>query len=173
MSNSENPPLANPEAQPKDHSDLSNRVQTLRSALLMVIAAILLLTGTFFIFLFREVILIRRQSDELSRIVLDYQKTAVPQLQEFKGKLHDFAKTNPNFAPVYSKYFGTNAPEPTLPTTRATVALPTTPPSTHSQATGLFSAGQLGHDRIHVVDAASPGAAAEGLKGCPESGVVG
>ena len=112
MSNSENPPLANPEAQPKDHSDLSNRVQTLRSALLMVIAAILLLTGTFFIFLFREVILIRRQSEELSRIVLDYQKTAVPQLQEFKGKLHDFAKTNPNFAPVYSKYFGTNAPEP-------------------------------------------------------------
>ncbi len=91
--------------------DPSDQIRILRTALIQVIVAMFLLTGTFFIYLYREVILVRRQSDELARMVLEYQKTALPQLQEFKAKLHSYSKTNPSFAPIYGKYFGTNAPE--------------------------------------------------------------
>ncbi len=107
----------------QESADLQSIVRTLRNALLLTIAALLLLTGTFCIYLYREVILIRRQTDELARIVIDYQKSALPQLQDFKSKLHEFAKTNSNFAPILGKFFGTNA-SITLPSVNSIPSLP-------------------------------------------------
>ncbi|MGV3773517.1 MAG: hypothetical protein ACO1QB_11485 [Verrucomicrobiales bacterium] len=71
--------------------------------------ALLILTGTFFIYLFREVILIKRQSNELTRFVNDYdQSNSRAVMRDFQSKLYTYSQDHSDFRPIYQKYFGTN-----------------------------------------------------------------
>jgi hypothetical protein len=70
----------------------------------LVLIALLITTGSWFVFLLREVSLARRQVRELAEIVAGYDKNDLPVLREFRTKMIDFAKANPDFVPILSKY---------------------------------------------------------------------
>ena len=64
----------------------------------------LILTGSTFVFLLREVSATRSQVSELTQYVAAYEKNSVPVMRQFRDKLIDFAKSNPDFTPILSKY---------------------------------------------------------------------
>ena len=84
--------------------------ESLRAAFHVTLVLLLILTGSLFVFFLREVSIARRQINELTKVVTDYQKNVFPVMEDFRTKLQAFAKTHPDFAPIYAKYFGTNAP---------------------------------------------------------------
>jgi Tfp pilus assembly protein PilO len=77
--------------------------------------AVLILTGTFFVYLYRQVVAIRKSTAEMVRFMTQYEKsdTAVA-IERVQRQLDEYRKTNPEFNPIYVKYFGTNSPMPTL-----------------------------------------------------------
>ena len=76
----------------------------------------LILTGTFFIFIYREVVVLRRQQELLINGMSEYERSNGPALlEEFQRKVFEFAKSNPDFRPIYSRHFGTNVPATPLP----------------------------------------------------------
>jgi hypothetical protein len=78
--------------------------------------SLILLTGTVFIFLYRQVILVRRQTTQLERR-LQYESSGNRQaIVDLRDKLAVFTRQNPDFAPVFNKYFGSNQPPAAAPT---------------------------------------------------------
>jgi hypothetical protein len=75
----------------------------------------LILTGTFFVYLYRQVVTIRKSTTELVNFINQYQRseTAVV-IDRVQRKLDDYRKENPEFNPIYVKYFGTGSPPATL-----------------------------------------------------------
>ena len=85
--------------------------RSLRSLFLAAIGCMLILTGSVFLFLLREVSATRSQVSELTQYVAAYEKNSVPVMRQFRDKLIEFAKSNPDFAPILSKYVNpTNYP---------------------------------------------------------------
>jgi hypothetical protein len=78
--------------------------RSLRSVLLMVSFSLLIVTGSVFVFLLREVSATRQQVKELTQHVAAYEKNSVPVMRQFRDRLIEFAKANPDFAPILSKY---------------------------------------------------------------------
>src|SRR6187455_22075 len=83
--------------------------QSLRTSFHVTLVFIVVLTASLFVFFLREVSLARRQVTELNLVVADYEKTAVPLMDDFRVKLQAFSKSYPDFTPIFLKYFGTNA----------------------------------------------------------------
>ena len=82
--------------------------QALRRALHLTLFLFLILTGSLFIFFLREVSIARRQVSELTQVVVDYEKNAVPAMEDFRAKLQAFSRAHPDFMPIYIKYFGSS-----------------------------------------------------------------
>ena len=58
------------------------------------------------------------QEEDISfkKVVADYEKTAVPLMDDLRAKLQAYAKAHPDFSPILIKYFGSNGPSgPTAP----------------------------------------------------------
>lgn len=87
---------------------LARANQSLRTALHVTLVMLIVLTGSLFIFFVREISIARRQISELSQVVRDYEKNAVPLMEDFRIKLQEFTKTHTDFGPIYTRYFGTN-----------------------------------------------------------------
>ncbi|MBI4662611.1 MAG: hypothetical protein HY735_27680 [Verrucomicrobia bacterium] len=78
--------------------------RSLRTLLQIVLVSVLILTASVFVFLLREVGEARRQVKELTQFVANYEKNSVPHLRLFRDRLIEFAKHNPDFVPILSKY---------------------------------------------------------------------
>jgi hypothetical protein len=90
---------------------LAEANRSLRTCLNVTLFVLLVLTGSLFIFFRWELGIARRQIDELTKVVSDYEKNTFPQVESFRTKLQAFAQVHPDFAPIYAKYFGaTNLP---------------------------------------------------------------
>ena len=77
--------------------------------------SVLILTGTFFIYLFRQVDSIRKSTAEMVRFMNQYEQSETGQvIYRVQRELDAYRKQNPAFNPIYVKYFGTNSPPPTL-----------------------------------------------------------
>lgn len=110
MTPSEIPPDS-PASNALSAEDLASSYASLRRLFHAVVLMMLVLSGTVCIFFMREVILARRQIRELSGFVANYERTSLPVMLEFRTKLYEFAKTNPDFMVIFTKYFNpTNAP---------------------------------------------------------------
>lgn len=71
----------------------------------------LILIGSVSLFLLREVMLIRRQIRDLTQVVSNYEQTSMPAMVDFRSRLYDYAKLNPEFMTIFTKYFTpTSAP---------------------------------------------------------------
>jgi len=83
----------------------------LRNLIHAIAISILILTGTVFIFIYREVVLVRRQTTELVAGIAELDRANTQRfIDELRGKLGDYARQHPDFVPIYIKYFGTNPP---------------------------------------------------------------
>jgi hypothetical protein len=85
----------------------------MRTLLHAISLSVLILTGTVFVFIYRQVVLVRRQTAEYVRFLAEYERSNA---SEFIARAHrDFAqfrRQHPDFNPIYLKYFGTNEPPP-------------------------------------------------------------
>jgi hypothetical protein len=82
---------------------------SLRTAFHVTLVLLMVLTGSLFVFFLREVSLARRQIGDMTNAIVEYEKTSVPLMEDFRTKLQGFARTHPDFNPVYTKYFGSNS----------------------------------------------------------------
>lgn len=75
--------------------------------------SVLVLTGTLFVYLYRQVVGIRKSTAEMVRFINDFQKSDAAQaIDRVQRELDAYRKENPAFNPIYVKYFGTNSPPP-------------------------------------------------------------
>ena len=117
-------------------SDLDNtpaHYRQLRSLVHAIAISVIILTGTVFIFIYREVVLIRRQTSELVGALTGYDRTNTVRLIEgLRIKLGDYSKDHPDFVPIYTRYFGTNAPPVATP--NGLTPIPTNATTTNGKA---------------------------------------
>ena len=77
--------------------------------------SLLILTGVVFVFIYRQVMLINQQTSQLMEEVSEFEDSGVPQaIEELREQLYTFSQENPDFEPIFVRYFGTNQP-PTAP----------------------------------------------------------
>ena len=122
----ENPPGDTPIKPAEDKGEsktielLHAEVRSLRILFNILLLALIVLAASLFIFMRHERKLIRRQFEDNSRYIADYQR----KMTELNSKLFAYSKLHTNFTPIYVRYFGaTNLPSAPGPTS----ALPTTP----------------------------------------------
>lgn len=88
-------------------------LRTLFHSLLIIM---LVLSGSLNIFLLRQVSLVRREVDAQQKFVDDYEKNGLPTMNSFVARLREFARANPDFVPILSKYgISPQAPPPASP----------------------------------------------------------
>lgn len=96
-------------------------MKSMRNLLHAIAISVLILAGTLFIFIYRQVVLIRRQTAEMVTFLMNYERSSE---RELIGQLHqrfaDFTRQNPDFTPIYTRYFGTNEPPRRAVSTNAT-----------------------------------------------------
>lgn len=123
----------NPEPDPlspeKPHlplEQLEANYRQLRMLFHSLAIALILLTGTVFIFLYRQVILVRRQTAQLVRYGQQIEGFGKKEVyDDLRNKLGAFARQNPDFVPIYNKYFAAPAtPKPAAPSGTNRAATP-------------------------------------------------
>jgi len=98
-----------------------------RTLLHCLALAVLILTGTFFVYLYRQVVAIRQSTKEMVRFMNQYERSeAAVVIDRVQEQLDAYRKQNPEFNPIYVKYFGTNSPTPSLSSRITTNAAATT-----------------------------------------------
>lgn len=82
-----------------------------RSLVQAVAVALFILTCTMGVFIYRQATLVRRQIQDLTQVVVEFERSGLSAgVEELRKNLYVFAGQNPDFRPVYTKYFGTNQP---------------------------------------------------------------
>jgi hypothetical protein len=88
----------------------------LRGLVHSVAIAMLILTGTVFVFLYRQVVLVRRQTAEMTQFLAEYEHSNTRELiRQMQNRFDEFRRQNADFTPIFIKYFGSNEPAATPP----------------------------------------------------------
>jgi hypothetical protein len=107
------PDSPSPNVSPEAPAPLDPAARQLRSLVHAIAISVLILCGTLFVYLYRQVVITRRQTSELVKFLMEYERSNAA---EFIGQMHqkfaEFRKQNPDFTPIYVRYFGTNEPPP-------------------------------------------------------------
>jgi len=111
-------------------------LQSLRLTLQITLAALLILAGSIAILIFRQVSLLRRQTDATARqaqhLVQIFNITIGPQAQAFENRLQSFAETNAEFKSRLARFYGptsaTNTAQAAASPATGTVSQLPTPP---------------------------------------------
>lgn len=107
MDTSENAPVTEPRAGMEDGrriEELQRACSRLQSLLNWSLLAIIILSASFFLFLFRDMSLIRRQSNELTAAIAEFEEKNLPVMRQFRDQLEAYAQTNPEFRPILRRY---------------------------------------------------------------------
>lgn len=99
-------PSETPEA---DWSAVQRELRGLRTLFHITLVALVVVSGSLSVVLLRQVIAMRRQARDLNTILVSYQKNEEPVLEDFRKRLEDFARRNPDFRPILAKYFPASA----------------------------------------------------------------
>jgi hypothetical protein len=84
---------------------LSAQLQAMRSQFTALLFLLLVLSGSVNVFILRQLIMLGRQSKELSLVINDYEKNKRPIIENFAERLRDYSKTHRDFLPIMSKYY--------------------------------------------------------------------
>jgi hypothetical protein len=104
-----NIPSDQPEAPRAFKNDLEVQYTSLRRLVQATAVSVLILTGTVFIYLYRQVVLVRRQTAELGRYLAEVDRSGMPEfVEKVRSSFNDYRKTHPDFNPIYIRFFGTN-----------------------------------------------------------------
>ena len=94
-------------------SELLARYRRLKMLTQATAVSVLILTGTVFIFIYRQVVLVRRQTAEMARYLNEVDRSGMQSfMEQVREKFNEFRRQHPDFNPVYTRYFGTNQPPP-------------------------------------------------------------
>jgi hypothetical protein len=104
----ERPPR--PELTPMPLEELQRSYRSLRAMFHVVLFILLILTASLALYLLREVSFVRGQVRELTQFVSNYDKNSKPAMQDFLNKLQAFARTNPDFSPILTKFYNPTNP---------------------------------------------------------------
>lgn len=112
-------------------------LQTLRLTIQITLAALVILAGSVGIMIFRQVSLLRRQTDATTRqaqhVSQIFESTIGPQAQAFEKLLREFAETDPEFKTRIARFYGppdaTQTAKSPLPQTVTPGAVPQSPPN--------------------------------------------
>lgn len=81
--------------------------------------SVVILSGTLFIFIFRQISLLQHQSNRASAYIQEFRQSNLPEtMRLLERELFDFAQKNPDFRPILMKYTSrsnTVARPPALP----------------------------------------------------------
>lgn len=123
-----NIPSDQPEVPQAFKNELEIQYSSLRRLVQATAVSVLILTGTVFIYLYRQVVLARRQTADLARYLAEVDRSGMPEfVEKVRGSFNDYRKTHPDFNPIYTRFFGTNdapvtlkvSPAPAVPTDAA------------------------------------------------------
>jgi hypothetical protein len=104
-----NIPSHPPEGSRAFQNDPEVQFTSLRRLVQATAVSVLILAGTVFIYLYRQVVLVRRQTAELVRYIAEVDRAGMPEFVErVRGSFNDYRKTHPDFTPIYTRFFGTN-----------------------------------------------------------------
>jgi len=91
-----------------DVAQLQEKYDSLRNLMGSVLVLLLLVSGTFNIFLWRQVRYVRRDLDgirpQAMQVINDYQTNSGPTMDNFIKQITEYGRTHPDFAPIMSKY---------------------------------------------------------------------
>jgi len=105
------PAATAPESNEPSHLALQEGYNRLRYLFHCVSISLLILTGVVFVFLYRQVALINQQTRQLAEEITEFQDSGVPQaIDDLRRQLFLFTQENPDFEPIFVRYFGTNQP---------------------------------------------------------------
>ena len=86
----------------------SVEVQVLRNLFVGTLAALLLVSGSFMLFMYVQMGMVRGQLAEqrpgVLKAVQDYKQISLPLIQKFSSKVQAYAATHPDFRPIWQKY---------------------------------------------------------------------
>ena len=97
----------NSEAQSSE--SLKQSVKLQQALFQVVIAALIVLSASFSLVLYRQVRNLQRQVMEANRYLVDYEARSLPAMTNLVVKLEEYSKTHPDFTPILRKYVSTNA----------------------------------------------------------------
>jgi hypothetical protein len=86
----------------------SYEVQVLRNLFIATLIALLLVSGSFMLFMYIQMGMVRGQLAEqrpgVLKAIQDYKQISLPLIQRFAGKMQAYTATHPDFRPVWQKY---------------------------------------------------------------------
>ncbi len=96
-----------PVSAPTDAPSVQAQLDSLHHLLVSVLVLVIVVSGTLWIFLMRQVKDTSRALDEIrpqaTNIIAQYQKTG-PVMDDFIRRLQDYGRGHPDFAPIMAKY---------------------------------------------------------------------
>ena len=100
--------LENTPTNQAEFSELKSECASLRQLLGGLLVLVIVISGTFNIYLWRQFRLTQSELKSLrpdvGQLVSDYQRVTVPAITDFLKKLNDYEKTHPDFTPILLKY---------------------------------------------------------------------
>lgn len=78
--------------------------RSLRQFVLGIGMSVLILAVALNYFLFREIVPLRQQINNLGGFLANHESTTVPIMRSFRDQLESFARSNPDFRPILGKY---------------------------------------------------------------------
>lgn len=101
-----------PSPAPSELAEVRAQCDSLRQLVYSLLVLLLVVSGTLNLFFWRQFRVtkgaILAERPQVAALVSEYDKNENPIVNDFLHKLADFAKRNPDFAPILSKY-GVNA----------------------------------------------------------------
>jgi hypothetical protein len=89
-------------------SDLQAQVDSLRHLVISVLVLVIVVSGTFNLYLLRQVKYARVDlagvRPQATQMIAEYNRVNAPLMQDFLKKITDYGKTHPDFAPILTKY---------------------------------------------------------------------
>jgi len=112
---------------------VERELQSIRLALQISLAALVILAGSLGVYMFRQVSLLRRQTENATRqaqhMVNLFNTTVGPQAQAFEKRLHEYAQGDPEFQTRLSKYYPPRAGQTPSDTQTGAAPAPTPTPA--------------------------------------------
>lgn len=99
----------------------------------LLVVLLIIFVGGLSVYLLREVTSARRQIKDLTQFVQNYEKNSLPVMLEFRTKLYDFAKRNPDFMTIFSRYFNPTSAPAAAPPSSLDTNIPRLAPSVPPQ----------------------------------------
>lgn len=152
----EPPPKVAPVVDDAAVAELEHSVRALRRLFQMTLVALVVVLGAGSLVLWQRVRQVRRESAALSRMVGEFDRLGQPQLEAFLHRLKDFARTNPDFIPIFNKYI---PPTTNAPAAGAAVSVPSAP-GAPAKAPGAPAKAPGGPAKAPSGPAKTPGAPA-------------